>query len=117
MSRAIFPQSDYEKNRIWGGLGYLVFFLPLIFCPNSRYGKHCANQGLIGLIAILLIALAGWILGLILGWIPLVGALISWVMRLARIAVSLLCAYYCYLAIAKNDTRTFPYIGETTLIR
>ncbi|MDO4548152.1 MAG: hypothetical protein Q4D04_08645, partial [Clostridia bacterium] len=46
-----FSKDDMNDNRILGGLGYLIFFLPLITCPKSKYGRFCANQGLIILIA------------------------------------------------------------------
>ena len=115
MSVARFPQSDYEKNRVIGGLGYLIFFLPLILCPDSRYGKFCANQGLLGLLCNFALLLAGWILRLIVGWIPLVGTLVVWVIRLARIVVNCVLIYYAYLAICKNDTRELPFL-EISLI-
>ena len=113
MSVARFPQEDYEKNRVIGGLGYLVFFLPLLVCPDSRYGKFCANQGLIGLLAICALSLVGFVLKLVIGWIPLVGLLVRWAIRLARIAVSCVMLYYAYLAICKNDTRKIPYVDYT----
>lgn len=43
------PQ-DIEKNKVYGGLAYILFFLPLIVCPESKYGKFHSNQGLIYLI-------------------------------------------------------------------
>lgn len=39
-----------KNEKIWYGLAYIIFFLPLIFIPNSSKGKYHANQGLILLI-------------------------------------------------------------------
>jgi len=30
-----------------GGLAYFLFFLPLVACPESKYGRFHANQGLL----------------------------------------------------------------------
>ena len=45
-----FDPADIEKNKTMAGLAYLIFFLPLIVCPDSKYGKFHANQGLLLLI-------------------------------------------------------------------
>lgn len=51
----------------------IIFFLPLVCCQNSEYGKFYANQGLL----LLIMSVATTILGFIpiLGWIaaPIVG--------------------------------------------
>ena len=55
--------ADIEKNKSMGGLAYFLFFLPLISCPESKYGRFHANQGLICLI----LGIAGAIVRQILG--------------------------------------------------
>jgi uncharacterized membrane protein len=62
----IFDPADIEKNKTMAGLAYLIFFLPLIVCPDSKYGKFHANQGLLLFIA----AVAG---NIVLGIIPIIG--------------------------------------------
>ena len=44
-----FDPADIEKNRVFGGLSYLwlLFILPLFACPQSRFAKFHANQGLV----------------------------------------------------------------------
>lgn len=114
--RARFPYSDYSANRIPGGFGYILFFLPLLLCPQSRYGRFCANQGLLGLLAIVLIKISDWILDLIVGWIPLAGTLVGLVLSLGRVAVSLLMLYYAFLAIFCDDERELPIIGRYDIL-
>ena len=59
-----FTRQDIEANKVKAGLGYFVFFLPLILCKGSRLGRHCANQGLLLLISsILLSVLVGLFTG------------------------------------------------------
>lgn len=61
-----FDLADIEKNKTMAGLAYLLFFLPLIVCPDSKYAKFHANQGLI----LLIVSIAG---NIILGMIPVIG--------------------------------------------
>ena len=59
-----FSDQDIRENKLKAGLGYLVFFLPLVLCKDSKLGRHCANQGLLlliaaGLVSVLLGIFAG----------------------------------------------------------
>jgi uncharacterized membrane protein len=65
----IYTAEDIEKNKVISGLAYIIFFLPLIVCPSSPFGKFHANQGLLlfitsvlGSIILSLIPFIGWIL-------------------------------------------------------
>lgn len=62
----IYTPEDIEKNKAMAGLSYLIFFLPLIACPESKYAKFHANQALL----LLITGIAG---NVILGIIPIIG--------------------------------------------
>lgn len=62
----IYTAEDIEKNKTMAGLAYLIFFLPLITCPESKYGRFHANQALL----LLLVGVAG---NVILTIIPIIG--------------------------------------------
>lgn len=62
----IFEQADIDNNKTVAGLAYLLFFLPLIVCPQSKYGRFHANQGLL----LLIVAIIG---NIILSIIPIIG--------------------------------------------
>ncbi|KJS86579.1 MAG: membrane protein [Peptococcaceae bacterium BICA1-8] len=64
-----FETADIEKNKTMAGLAYLIFFLPLITCPESKYAKFHANQALL----LFIVAVAG---NVILGMIPVIGWMI-----------------------------------------
>ena len=70
-----FTDEDWQANKIKAGLGYIVFFLPLILCRDSKLGRHCANQGLILFIVSLL---AGMVLGIFAGVLACCGTI--WLM-------------------------------------
>ena len=55
-------KSDIEANKAMGGLAYFIFFLPLVSCPNSKYGRFHANQGLL----LLILSIVGGIVNSIL---------------------------------------------------
>ena len=61
-----YTPEDIEKNKTMAGLSYLLFFLPLIACPESKYARFHANQALLLLIA----GVAG---NIVLGIIPVIG--------------------------------------------
>ena len=63
-----FTQEDIDKNKTIAGLAYIIFFLPLIACPDSRYGRFHANQALI----LFIVGLAG---SIILSIIPIIGTI------------------------------------------
>lgn len=50
-----YPAEDIEKGKTMAGLSYLLFFLPLVACHESKYAKFHANQALL----LLITAIAG----------------------------------------------------------
>lgn len=64
-----FDPGDIEKNKTMAGLAYIIFFLPLIACPDSKFGRYHANQGLL----LLILGFAG---SIILSMIPIIGWLL-----------------------------------------
>lgn len=110
---AEFLKSDIEQNKYKAGMGYFVFFLPLILCRNSKLGRHCANQGLILWIASTLLSL---LLGIFAG-IPLLGWIFVLAGKLVRFAW-LLLALMCFLQLSTHDRAPkIPYIGDFKIIR
>ena len=108
-----FLRSDIEKNKFKAGLGYFVFFLPLVLCKDSKLGRHCANQGLLLLIVSGLISA---LLGIFTG-IPLIGWIFAIAARVVRF-VLLLVALLCFLQLTTNDRAPeIPYIGSFRIIQ
>lgn len=64
-----FDPGDIEKNKTMAGLAYLIFFLPLLACPDSQFGRFHANQALLlfilgfgGSTILSLIPVIGWVI-------------------------------------------------------
>ncbi len=68
-------KNDLENEKVWCGLAYLIFFLPLILIPKSKNGKYHANQGLI----LLLTSVVG---SIVLGFVPYFGYLLMVIFKL-----------------------------------
>lgn len=90
MNETYFDQSDIEQNKTIVLLSAIlqiffpiIFFLPLVACQNSAYGRYFANQGLLLLLmyiasgVVLIIPILGWIAGPVIGIATLVFAIIN----------------------------------------
>lgn len=100
-----FEKDDIEKNKSIAGLAYIIFFLPLISCPDSKFAKFHANQALM-LLIVLLCTRVIW-------YVPFLGGILSW-------AVSIVFLIYWILGIIDafgGRAKQFPIIGEIVIIK
>lgn len=103
---ALFSPEDIEKNKVVSALAYIIFFLPLIICSDSPFGKYHANQGLL----LLLVSIAG---NIILGIIPIIG----WVLiPLFSLAV-LVFAILGIVNAAGGKAKELPLFGKFRIIK
>lgn len=115
--------SEYDYNDVQNTsvvvtvLTYIIFFLPYICTPNSRYAKFHANQSLIYLIAFMLVGVVSMIVCRIVGIIPIMGSFLS---SLVSAIVWLAEAgwFVCGILNALNkQARELPIIGKYTILR
>lgn len=111
---AEFSGEDIEKNKVVCAFSYLgiLFFLPLVSCPNSTYGKFHANQALIILIIEIIFSVAGGILV----WIPFLG----WIGSIVGGIGGLICAIYAILGIVytlQGKVMELPLIGGIKILK
>ena len=105
--------ADIENNKAMGGLAYLLFFLPLLACPDSKYGRFHANQGLMFLFLFIAGSVAVSILTGIF-WRPyLLRTLISWIIWLPILAIGILGLINGFTGKAKE----LPFIGKYRIIK
>jgi len=100
-----FTDDDIFKNKTVAALAYLIFFLPLIAAPDSKFGKFHANQGLV----LLLATIAG---NIILGIIPILGWILIPIFGLAIFIIAVLALVNTLNGYAKK----IPLIGDINLI-
>lgn len=99
--------TDAEKNKVAGILGYIIFFLPLLMAPESKFAKYHANQGLL----LLIVAVAIHVLANIVpffGW--LVIAPVGNIFLLVLWIIGILNA-------SKGEMKALPVIGGYQIIK
>lgn len=108
---------DIQKNKVMGGLAYFLFFLPLIACPESKYGRFHANQGL----AYLFLWIAGVIVRGILSsvlysitwrlyWVSSIVSAIIWLPILAVGIIGLVNGF-------SGKAKKLPVVGKMRMIK
>ena len=109
--------ADIEKNKFISCLSYLgiLFFLPLVACPDSKFGRFHANQGLVLLVLSIACTIATSIISSIFSWIFLwwLASIITYLVRLALIAIAILGIFNTYNGKAKD----LPFAGTLRIIR
>ncbi|SDM52351.1 hypothetical protein [Acetanaerobacterium elongatum] len=106
-----FDPADIEKNKAIAGIAYLgiLFFLPLVICPDSKYGKFHANQGLV----LLIFGIVASIVGTILAFIPYIGWLFQLLLSLGVLALAIMGLINGFTGKAKE----LPIIGKIRILK
>ncbi|MDD2418107.1 MAG: zinc-ribbon domain-containing protein [Oscillospiraceae bacterium] len=109
--------NDDQENKVIFILSYLLFFLPLVSCPNSKTGRFHANQGLLLLITAVAGSIAVAILSTILfsiSWrLWTIIPLFSWAWGIAVIVLVVMGM----INANKGEQKPLPIIGKFTLIK
>jgi uncharacterized membrane protein len=102
-----FDPADIQQNKVIAALSYLgiLFFLPLVACPNSRFGRFHANQGLLLLICS--------VIGSFLNIIPILGNIASALVGLAVFIFFL----FGLINTLNGYAKELPFIGGIILIQ
>lgn len=113
-----FDSLDVEKNRLMAILSYLgiLVIIPIIVAPNSKFVRFHANQGVLLLITSFAYRIVVRLLGLVIGWIPLVGGVIITLFSI----VNLIIFIFMILGIvnaAQGKGKELPIIGGYRIIK
>lgn len=117
MREDVFDEEDIRQNKTMAGLAYILFFLPLIVCKDSKFGRFHANQGLL----LLILSVVGYIA---MSIVTTILATITW--RLFGF-ISLLYSIYGLFILAlaiyglvnglNGKAKELPVIGKYRIIR
>ena len=104
---------DIAEGKLMSILSYLwiLFFLPLVVCPGSKFGRFHANQALVLFIVGIVFGVVGSVVG-ILG-ISIVTWIVSTVLGLVDLALVILGIYYA----ATGKAKELPLIGKIRIIK
>jgi uncharacterized membrane protein len=99
-----FDPEDIEKNKVMALLAYIIFFIPLIAAPNSKFAKYHANQGLVLFLLYIAIIILSNIS--ILGFLEYIGGLFVLVLVILGI-----------INAVNGKVKPLPLIGGITIIK
>jgi len=113
----IFDEEDIRQNKTMAGLAYILFFLPLIVCKDSRFGRFHANQGLL----LLILSVTGYIA---ISIVTAILATITWrLFGFISLLYSLFGLFILAIAIyglvngLNGKAKELPVIGKYRIIR
>lgn len=112
-NEVMFDKEDVDRNKSMIIVAAILqiflpslFFLPLICCKGSEYGKFYANQGLI--LLILSVAGAGSF-----GMLPIIGLVFAWIVRV----IVLVLAIINIVNITKGVKKGMPVVGCIEILK
>ena len=102
---------DIEQNKVFAIVGYLgiLFLVPLLAAPNSKFARYHANQGIVLFIATLVVMFGSFVLG----FIPFVGRVVgylAWIVALVFMILGIVNA-------ANGKCQPLPVIGGYQLLK
>lgn len=100
-----YDTQDINTNKVWAIFACfgIFFWMPLVAAPNSHFAKFYANQGLIYLVACIVLTVAAKILD----FIPFIGSVIGWVVGILELAYLV----YNIVNAASGKAKEMPLIG------
>lgn len=113
-----FDPADIQQNKILAVLGYIgiLFLVPLLAAPNSRFAKFHANQGLVLFLLEMVWNIVTQIIVAVLGVFIKNTFFISAIFGLLSIALLVLACLGIYNA-ATGKAKELPVIGKIKIIK
>lgn len=116
---ATMDPNDIAQNKVMGVLAYigLLFLVPLLAAPDSRFARFHANQGVILCILGVIVGIVIVVVSIIFGFIPIIGpiiiGIISAVLGLPLLALMILGIVNA----ATGKAKELPLIGKIRIIK
>lgn len=100
-----------NKNKLLAAISYVwILCIVTILCAkDDAFARYHANQGLVLLIA----NIAAVIVGFILGFIPVIGGIISWIISIALFVLMILGI----INAVKGEMKPLPFIGGIEILK
>lgn len=113
-----FDSKDKEANKAAALLSYIwvLVIVTLIIAPDSKFAKYHANQGVSLLVCEVIYGIVKYILGIICGFIPIIGSIIMALFGLIGI-VFLVLRILGIVNVIKGEAKPLPLIGSIQIIK
>ena len=114
-STAQFDPQDITANKGMSVLAYIgiLFLIPLLACPNSRFARFHTNQGLV----LFLLGLAASLVTGIITIIPFVGWVLGPILGIAVYIFELVLMIMGIINSAQGQATELPLIGKIILLK
>ncbi len=115
---AQFDSADIENNKAMGVLAYLswLVLIPLFVAGKSKFARFHTNQGLVLAIVELIWWVIEGVLTLVFGFIPVVGAIVAFILGLVNISFLVLTIIGIVNAV-NGKAKELPVIGKYKVIK
>ena len=117
INEEIFDKDDIETNKVFAILAYIIFLIPLLAAKESPYAKYHTNQGLVLFIAAVVSIIAINILGYILGFIPILGWIVTVLIAMLFPILILVLVIIGIINAANGKAKPLPIIGNITILK
>lgn len=112
---AQFDPQDIANNKGMSVLAYIgiLFLIPLLACPNSKFARYHTNQGLV----LFLLEIAVGVVSGIIGIIPVVGWILSGIISAVCGIFTLILMIMGIINAAQGQAKELPLIGKISLLK
>ena len=110
-----FDPQDINDNKGMSVLAYIgiLFLIPLLACPNSRFARYHTNQGLV----LFLLELAIGVVTSIFAFIPVIGPIFGGLRSAVAGIFTLALQILGIINAAQGQAKELPLIGKITLLK
>ncbi len=106
--------ADIEQNKVYAMVGYLgiLFLVPLLAAPNSRYARYHANQGIVLFLATVVVTGGFYVLAHIpfLGRVLGLAGSVAWIVAFVFMILGIINA-------ANGKCQPLPVLGGIRLLK
>ena len=105
---------DISKNKVFAVLAYIgiLFLVPLLAAPNSKFARYHTNQGLVLFLATIVTGIGSAILTMI----PFIGC-VAWILPFVVMIGSFALMVIGIINAANGEYKPLPLIGHFELIK
>lgn len=113
-----FDSNDIDNNKAMGVLAYLswLVLIPLFAADKSKFARFHVNQGLVLAIVELIWWVIETVLTIVFGFIPVVGAIVAFVLSIPNI-LFLVLAIIGIVNAVNGKAKELPIIGKYKVIK
>ena len=106
---------DIEENKLYAFCAYisLLFLIPLLARPDSKFARFHANQGIVLFVISVVVAVLSWLLPLI----PLVGAILAWIVGTLGGLATLALMVLGIINAAAGRVKELPLVGNIRILK